>query len=390
MSCRYTARTNRNIMISIFYSIAYIVNMNIYKKIGIIAIGNKNKNIYRKNNSRVEYVLHNKEYIRYKEYIKQLNVKKGGGGEKRKAETVLNHFLKKPESSLSTKHSMINFNYYVFQSDKYDAKSHHFLNTDNVLPEYLNSLQEYVNNQLVFIKTLDIKSKLLLRDYVYGATNYIIKHFNGKKLQIQNMGTEYKDIKSVVEYNIFETIKQRTITYHQDVDNYLIDPFYHQVQNMGVDYDTVIDENDNLDTKSLNKLWNQILIHFISDISNLFYNEDLPKTTVELYAYKGAKLSYLDDKDVALPNITSVSMDINIALDYASKLDDSALFKFIIPNGFNKLLFVECFNEGYKDLLEFILPKNLQISLGNRETINVDGKQIPIINVNVFNIINTT
>jgi len=94
-----------------------------------------------------------------------------------------------------------------------------------------------------------------------------------------------------------------------------------------------------------------------------------------------------------LPNFTSVTFDPNIALQYMKDTDESVLYRFIIPAGF-KLLFVEAFNEGKKNLLEFILPKNTKVYI-NKGIIKKDiydinnicpklNKTLKILDINVL------
>jgi hypothetical protein len=94
-----------------------------------------------------------------------------------------------------------------------------------------------------------------------------------------------------------------------------------------------------------------------------------------------------------LPNFTSVTFDPNIALQYMKDTDESVLYRFIIPSGF-KLLFVESFNEGKKNLLEFILPKNTKVYI-NKGIIKKDiydinnicpklNKTLKILDINVL------
>ena len=337
-----------------------------------------------------------------------------------KIESLLIDVIKKLNTinSIIFKYKTYNFKTNEFEDIEYKIEinnNYYFKNFANRLFLDFNEIKikEYIELQIKFFdEKLNIKEYLLLRDYVFGSTNHIIKYFYNDEINFKCMPKNDDDDDDCVninylisnnidiakwefekEFKIMKNKRKKVEDYSKKSplpDYSTTPPFYSQFKDLTsssktesyysylIDIDS--DNDSNNEEHILLKRWTKLLNSYSNDLLELFDNNDLPLTNDIFIGYKGVSSDNISNNNkngyYDLPNFTSITFDPNIALKYMKDTKESVLYRFIIPVGF-KLLFVESFNEGTKKLFEFILPKNTKVNIKEgiikKDIYDIDG-----------------
>ena len=277
------------------------------------------------------------------------------------------------ELNIEQKDLKITYGYYKFSIDKlgYIIKKYFFkLNYNKYNKKFFNNLNHNFNSNVItnfiqiqnkFLTELDLREKLVLRDYVYGYTFFdVISKYEIGNFTYKDMITKF-DIRRN-EQNIFPFIYQLQQVL---IEDHLLNIFNKEIV---ITDESVLDPKlieILMDIKELKKInyniWIKVLKLYMKDLSNIF--DKAPKTTDEIVLYRGSGTDYIGPSSkkgyYSLNRFTSASLDSNIALNYADKYDrkKALIYRITISKGI-PLIFVEPFNENLKNLVEVLIPKN--------------------------------
>jgi hypothetical protein len=217
-------------------------------------------------------------------------------------------------------------------------------------------ITNFIIKQIDFINRIDVKERLILRDYVHGYTFFgIITKYENGNLTLNDIVKTIKDRGLPNKYPPFVYILDKVLREH---GSSLVDPDPNKIKLELIDI--LYDKGYKLQNAISFDIWKETLDLYMKELTEIFTKA--PKTEDEIVLYRGAGLNYIGPGAkkgfYTLNRFTSATMDSNVALKYADKYDrDKALiYRITIPKGI-PLIFVEPFNEGVKELVEVLIPK---------------------------------